>query len=248
MKYVAVIPARAGSRGVKNKNTRIVGGLPLFMWSVYQAIDSKHISKIIISSNDETCRNVLSQFTCRFLPEAKDRILFVQRPDELSTDTAISELALIHAVEQLTEKPEFVVMLQPSSPIRPNRLIDRCIDFMEANHGDCLLTASKMPNFFWFEDHDTIVDKWSWFSSYDPRDRKMRQQIGREDFKYFDDGCVYITKTDLLLSTRCRIYSGSQSKICVYPTSFLESMQIDTEEELVQCDAIISGCKTNHLI
>lgn len=252
--FVAVIPARAGSRGIKNKNTRLVAGVPMFLWSVKHALESQRISKIIVSSNDSLCDDLLQSFSSSLPEENKQRIQFVHRPDDISTDTSMSELALLHAVEQCETEPDFVIMLQPSSPVRSKGLIDRCINTLETDGSDSLLTALKVANLLWRQElPDEKLNEWLqkhnkpietsslWYASYHPKDRKMKQQMDISDYRYFDNGNVYITRTSLLKKTMCRLYRDDGHRVSVYPISWLESMQIDKEYELQQCDLILKN-------
>ena len=225
-KYMVVIPARSGSRGVLHKNTRYVGSKTLLDWSIEHAIESM-VNKIVVSTNDPVAKVICEKYE-------DERLQCIDRPEEISTATSASEDALIHAVEQQEEEPEFVIMLQPSSPFRFNRLVNRCINHLEGENTDSLLTGLKLHDFFWHERYDRLIDKWGWFSSYKPDERKLRQQCVRTDYAYFDNGNISITRTKLLLETRCRV----AGRTIIYPISHLESMQIDTEEELADCDRI----------
>jgi len=256
--FLAVIPARAGSKAIKNKNTRPLANKPLFMWSVEQALASEYISKVVVSTDDDKAIDIIKNYKKNRYPghPADWKLDYVKRPAEISGDNSPSEAALIHAVEQQARKPDYVVMLQPTSPLRLNFLIDRCIEFMIEKKADCLLTGLKLYDFFWFEGNDPFLEEttgkdttWNWFSSYHPRERKMRQAFGRADFRYFDTGSVYITRTDILMQYKCRILNTKyltpegevEGKVCVYPTSQLESIQIDSEEDFEMCERILKG-------
>ncbi len=233
IKYMVVIPARAGSVGVKRKNTRDMSGLPLFLWSVNHALGSSKIDKVVVSTNDEAVCDIMVKTY-----EFNSKIQLLRRPNEISTGKSASEEALIHAVEQQYIKPDFIIMLQPTSPFRFNNLIDRCIKQMEEENADCLLTVTKMCDFFWYEKKNSL-DRYEWQCDGYIQQRRMKQAVSREQFKYFDNGCVYITNTDVLLETKNRL----NGKVSVYPISPIEAIQIDTEEEFKQCEIIFRGLK-----
>jgi len=229
MKYMAVVPARAGSVTVKNKNTRSLGRYPLFAWSIKHALESDRVGKVALSTNDPVAKNL-----CQQLFKDESKVEVIDRPDDISTGTSASEHALIHAVQGQKDKPEFVMMLQPTSPFRFNNLVDKCISHLEDNEADSLLTGLPLHDFFWFRENPN-----EWISSYDIEKRQMRQTEAISDVKYFDAGNIYVTKTDALLNTECR----SCNPVTVYPISHLESIQIDTEEEFRHCEIIIKGLK-----
>lgn len=97
---LAVIPARSGSKRCPNKNFRLFRGRPLYEWSIDQAAASKHIDKVKVSFD-------------------------IDRPAELCTDTATNEDVLRHHLKEYPH--DFVVLLQPTSPMRTADDIDTCI-------------------------------------------------------------------------------------------------------------------------
>lgn len=245
VKYLCVIPARSGSLGVKNKNTRNLHNYTLVEWSLLHALSSKHINKIAISTNDAIVRQVCQPYVDRNNPNLPT-VEILERPAELSTATAMSELALIHAVQQQEKVPEFVVMLQPTSPFRFDGLVDKCIEKLEAEKADSLLTCLKLYNLFWMKHADNSLAEhlgkpkdsiYSWVSTYRPEDRKMKQNMGISDERYFDNGSVYITRTEMLMAGLGRLCG----KVTVHPISSLESMQIDSEEELNMFNQVTDG-------
>ena len=240
MQTLAVIPCRKGSRSIPNKNTKLLNGKPLFMWTVEQSLKSK-CDKVVVSTNDEWVIQIIEDYKSNLEQygffNIIERLTYINRPDEISGDHSPTELALIHAVDQIEDKPEITICLQPSNPFRFNGLIDKCIDKFIDEKSDSLLTTLKLYDFFWFEEEDPLIHTWNWYSSYHPKERKMRQQFGREEVKYFDCGTIYITRTEELLKSGCRI-SG---KVSVYPISHLEAFQIDYPEDFKIAEQIFQG-------
>ena len=107
-KVMAVIPARGGSKGLPRKNILPVDGKPLIAWTIDAALMSKVVNKVILSSDDDEIIKVASLYGC----EAP----FV-RPKELATDSATSIDVVLHAIEHLPGY-DFVILLQPTSPLR----------------------------------------------------------------------------------------------------------------------------------
>jgi N-acylneuraminate cytidylyltransferase len=116
---LAVIPARGGSKGLPRKNIRILAGKPLIAWTIEEAKKSKYIDRLILSSEDTEIISVAQQWGC----DAP----FV-RPQELATDETPGVEPILHAIDALSEKYDYVVMLQPTSPLRIAEDIDGCIE------------------------------------------------------------------------------------------------------------------------
>tara|TARA_B100001142_G_C14177389_1_gene594754 strand:- start:141 stop:824 length:684 start_codon:yes stop_codon:yes gene_type:complete len=115
----ALIPARGGSKGLVGKNIAVVGGRPMIAWSIIAAKGSKYIDRTIISSDDN--KIIAAGKNCG--GEAP----FI-RPAELATDTSLTEDVIIHALDQMTEIFDYLVLLQPTSPLRETRDIDAAIE------------------------------------------------------------------------------------------------------------------------
>lgn len=118
-KVLAFIPARIGSKGVPQKNLRSIAGLPLFMWSVNYARSSKYVDDILVSSDSPTILNMAHENGC---------IQNGLRPAELASDTARNIDAILWELEQLPQKYDALVQLQPTYPIRPEGDLDLMIE------------------------------------------------------------------------------------------------------------------------
>ena len=84
--FLAIIPARGGSKRLPRKNLLDLCGKPLIAWSIEAALKSKYISKVIVSSDDEEILNIAKEYKADF----------IKRPDELASDTATTFDALKH--------------------------------------------------------------------------------------------------------------------------------------------------------
>ncbi|OJI07367.1 hypothetical protein BK004_01390 [bacterium CG10_46_32] len=118
---IAIIPARGGSKTIPNKNLAPLGGKPLMSYSIAQAQQSRYVDMIVVSSDSEA-----------ILAEAKQLgAEAIRRPKQMSGDTSKMDLALRHALLQLDSikgyVPDYIVLLQPTSPLRSVATIDRAI-------------------------------------------------------------------------------------------------------------------------
>ena len=226
-KIIVIITARAGSKGIPQKNVRKLLDLPLFWWSVEAALNSKYVDCIVISSNCEYCKKEYNEFKelAEFSKEELN-VEWVQRPDEISGDLSKNEEALIHTIETLEEKFDIIVNLQPTSPCRLFGLLDKClIEYHEGGY-DSLLTGTKDTPFLWRKKNG----KWTYPVDYnDCCDRKMRQEFKDDDMDsemtLHDNGNLYITESRILLDRKCRIGYNP----CVFETNDVNCLQIDRE-------------------
>lgn len=221
---LCVIPARAGSKGITNKNKRTISGVPLTIYSIRAAIEAgvPH-DHVVISTNDDEVANYGKAWG----------IHVRKRPEELCGDSSSTEDALIDALESHPDKQyiKHVLLLQPTSPVRFKDRIRECILRYLGGDYDSLLTVTKFTNMFWRK----VDGKWS--PTYSPENRKMKQDHQSDEFLYFDNGNIYITSAEVLRKTHCRIGSNP----CVFPISYIEGAQIDSFLDLATVDKIFSG-------
>lgn len=225
---IAVIPARAGSKGIVGKNYKEINGKPLVAWSIEAAMACPRIDLIVVSSNCPTVEKVTRSYNCRWLH-------FLPRPDEMADDHSLSEDALVHSLEYAMNAvdvtPSWVTMLQPTSPVRNNRLLTRCCDaVLDDSMWDSLITASAHTPFFYkLGDFGQAKPM-----SHNPRDRPMRQDLRDQDLMYHDNGNVYMTRAEVLLERYCRI----GERPFLMPTSVYQSYQIDAAEDFTVLEAM----------
>ena len=128
MEVLALIPARGGSKGIPRKNLLVLAGRPLIAYSIEQALTSPRITRTIVSTDDEEIADVARRFGAEvpFLRPAE----FAQ---DLSPDIDVFRHALTWLAENEGYRPELVVHLRPTGPVRRVELIDQAIDLL-ASH------------------------------------------------------------------------------------------------------------------
>ena len=119
--FLAIIPARGGSKRLPHKNVLKLAGKPLIAWSIDAGLQSQYIDKVIVTSDDDEILNIAKQF--------KGEV--IKRPEELASDTATSFDAIKHTIENV-EKYDYIVLLQPTSPLRNFKHIDNAIKLLES--------------------------------------------------------------------------------------------------------------------
>ncbi len=139
---VAVIPARGGSRGVPRKNLRRVGGIPLVARAITSARQSQRIDRVVVSTDDDEIAAVAREWGAEV----------VMRPESLSGDTASSESALEHALEQLSAQGVPVgvlVFIQATSPFIDPGDLDAAVGRVGDGESDCVFSAVESWGFLW---------------------------------------------------------------------------------------------------
>ncbi len=140
---IAIIPVRGGSKGIPGKNLLPILGKPLVVHSIEQARSVARIDEVLVSTDSEAIANVARMAGATI----------VVRPAELATDTAPSESALLHALDDFKTRrgsdPDAVVFLQATSPIRQPGEIDAALETMEREHADSLLSVCRLNGFVW---------------------------------------------------------------------------------------------------
>lgn len=226
LNIVVIIPARGGSKGIPDKNIVDLCGHPLISWSIKQAYNSKYVSSVWVSSDDENILNVSLKYGAKV----------IKRPKYLASDTSSSESAWIHSIDYLISQKievDLVVGLQATSPIRGIHDIDNAISRYFQNNYDSLLSVSELEDYFiWGINSDEELVP----LNYDTSARKPRQQISKS---YLENGSLYIFKPSLLKKTKNRL----AGKVGMYLMEKYKSFQIDSEEDLKICSGLIKEFK-----
>ncbi len=145
---LAIIPARGGSKGIPRKNIRDFGGYPLLAWSVAAGLQAETVTRVIVSTDDEEIAAVARAWG------AETPFL---RPAEFAQDDTTDLPVFVHALAWLAEhegyRPDVVVQLRPTSPIRPAGLVDAAVRRLLAHpDADCVrgvVPAGQNPHKMW---------------------------------------------------------------------------------------------------
>ena len=129
-KYLAIITARGGSKGLPGKNLKPLHGKPLVAWTIEAAQSSYLIHDVILTTEDEVIATVGLEYNCRWH----------KRPQELSTDTASSVDVVMDVLEHCDASFTHLLLLQPTSPLRTTSDIDACINLAKASNAPCVIS------------------------------------------------------------------------------------------------------------
>ena len=219
----AIIPARAGSKGIPAKNLVPVCGRPLLEWSIAQARAAEGIDQVWVSSDGDEILGVARAAGAQT----------IRRPAGISGDTATSESAWRHAVDSIEaqgERLDWVVGMQATSPIREPRDLSEALRRMTEENLDSLLSVVEIEDFFMWRD----VGGQPQSVNYDYRDRKRRQAIEK---KYLENGSFYIFRPAILREHDNRL----GGKIGLHVLEKHKMFQIDNEADVALCEAIMRG-------
>jgi YrbI family 3-deoxy-D-manno-octulosonate 8-phosphate phosphatase len=145
---LAIVPARGGSKGIPRKNIRNFAGWPLIAWSIAAGKQSSAVTRVIVSTDDEEIAAVARQYGAE--------VPFL-RPSEFAQDNSTDLPSFEHALKWLAEhegyKPEVVIQLRPTSPIRPPDLVDKAVKILlDHRDADCVrgvVPAGQNPHKMW---------------------------------------------------------------------------------------------------
>lgn len=224
MKFLAVIPARGGSKGIPRKNIKLLKGKPLIWYSIVAALESKYINKVVLSTEDKEIAQV-----------AKDcGAQVVWRPNELAQDETKTAPVLIDVINQLEKenyKPDVVILLQATCPLRDAKALDETIEtFLNNPDCDSAFTVKKegWTHSLWRENHDGKP-----FGLYDYRNRPRRQDENEHYNLMRETGETYIIKTDILM--KVKDFIGEKPIFHVVE----KSIDIDTIEDFKKAEELL---------
>lgn len=223
---VALIPARGGSKGVPGKNIKLFLGKPLIAWTIEQALASRYLDRIIVSTDDNKIAEISKQYGAE--------VPFM-RPGVLATDRANSIDVVLHAIEWLeknTVAAELMMLLQPTSPLRTCEDIDGAIDLLFERNAQAVISVCE-------------VEHHPYWTNILPPDGCMRDFLRPEVEKrnrqelptfYRLNGAVYLGYREYI--TRQAGFFGSQTYAFVMPQ--YRSIDIDSEVDFKLGESIMS--------
>jgi CMP-N,N'-diacetyllegionaminic acid synthase len=185
---LAIVPARGGSKRLPQKNKLFLAGKPLLLWTLDAAKQSRYIDRIIVSSDDD---QIIDHAT-------KEGVGVIKRPKKYSSDTASSYDVVSHALKKSEEKYDYIILLQPTSPLRTGADIDNAILLLEMKNADAVISVTE-------SDHSPL-----WQNTL-PENGDMSQFLRQEVLNirsqdlptyYRLNGAVYICRRTRLLEEK----------------------------------------------
>lgn len=223
---LGLITARGGSKGIPRKNILPVGGKPLIAWTIEAARAARRLTRVVVSTDDEEIAAVSRQWGAEapFL-----------RPAAMAGDDSPHVLAVLHALEWLIERervrPDYLVLLQPTSPLRSPADIDAAIHLAMERRAEAVVSVSET------HDHPMLARRIradGALESFVPCDLAYprRQDLPKA---YALNGAVYVFRVESLLVRRALDVPGALGY--VMPAD--RSLQVDTPWDLRLAELIL---------
>ena len=231
---LGVITARAGSKGLPGKNTRLLAGKPLVAYTIEAAIASGAFDRLIISTDDEQAAAIARDLRCD--------VPFM-RPAELSSDDTPHLPVMIHAARWLRDhqryEPEWTMILMPTSPLRQPRHIVEAIALAERSGADSVVSVDAVPAHF----HPlrmVTTDERGWarlvVGDRPVRERPVRRQ-GMPAAWVFN-GAIYLFRTRLLFAAEPSMYGD---RVAAYAMTSPYGHNIDDAEDWAEAERLLSS-------
>ncbi|MCK9224207.1 MAG: acylneuraminate cytidylyltransferase family protein [Candidatus Muirbacterium halophilum] len=226
--FLAIIPARGGSKRLPRKNTLDLAGKPLIAWSIEAGLKSKYIDEVMVSTDDDEIINIAKNCGAR--------IPFV-RPKKLSNDFSTRSEVIKHTIEfyqnKLDKNFDYLIFLQPTSPLRDEIDIDKAIEYLFCKNADAIVSVCEVGYPIQWSG---VLPKNNDMSSFlEDIAIKSRSQ----DFKtiYKLNGALYICSTKKFLEQGCLFLKEN-----IYAYKMLESISvdIDTKEDFEYAEFLMN--------
>ena len=226
-KILAIILARKGSKGIKNKNLKILKNRKLVYWPIKAAKNSKYVDKIIVSTDCKIIRKTAIDYGAEapFL-----------RPKKFAQDNSPSYDAVKHCIKYLRKQKllfDFFVLLEPTSPLTVSQDLDKAfLKFFKSKNAKSLVSVSKAE-----ASHPVFLSKILKKSGFlKPLCVKKFKFIRRQDLKkiYFFDGSLYISNIDFYLKRK----TFNHEKTIPYVMPKWKSLEIDQISDLICARAL----------
>lgn len=223
-KILAIIPARGGSKGIPYKNIMDICGKPLIAYSIEAAKKSKYIDYTLVSTDDTKIKEVSLKYGAS--------VPFL-RPEEISNDTAKSIDVVIHGINYLKENGEefdYVVLLQPTSPLRTCKDIDEAIETLIKREEESLVSVCEV------EENPVLMrvikdNSLQEIMNFDG-DNLRRQDLPTV---YIFNGALYINKVSMLLKDKAFV----DKKTLPYIMEKEKSIDIDNKIDAKLAELIL---------
>ena len=214
MKILAIIPARAGSKGIPNKNIRIVGGHPLVYYAINNAKKSKYITDIIVTTDSEEVKIIAKQMG----------VTVKDRDTSLSGDAVTLDAVIYDAIPKDTDW-DYIITMQPTSPTLTVETLDNAIKYAIDNNLDTVISAINAPHLTWGEKDGKKVPNYV--------ERLNRQYLPP---CYSETGAFVISKRNIV-TEKTRIGTA----VDVYEIPESEAQDIDTFADLQSAELTLSS-------
>ena len=214
MKIVAVIPARAGSKGVPNKNIRLLNGKPLIYYSLKNACESKYITDIIVTTDSKEVEIIAKQMGVK-VKWREERLC----GDEVTLDSVIYD-----AIKDID--CDYVITMQPTSPTLKSVTLDNAIAQTIEHNFETVISGLNKPHLSWKSNQDG--------TKYPDYSERVNRQYLPDH--YLETGAFVISKREIVT-----VDSRIGENVDIFVLNEDESVDIDNFADLKYCEYIMKN-------
>lgn len=230
-RVLAIIPARAGSKRVKNKNIRELAGTPLIGWTLKDLNKSRYIDHSYVSTDSVEIQEIAKKYGVDCEP---------LRPSELATDTATTIDLVLHVLNKIHTDYQIIVLLQPTSPFRKIEDVDSAIKQLIEREANSIASVCEL------DVHPSWTVKLD--ESLDMKElvHNLKQKRSQDLEKFYKlNGAIYVAKKEELF--RENSFYMSVGTIA-YIMKKNDSIDIDTEEDFLIAGSFASMSLANSFV
>jgi len=227
LRVLGLVPARGGSRGIPRKNVRPLAGRPLLAYTAEAARAATRLDRVVLSTEDDE----IAELGRRLGLETPFR-----RPEELARDETPTLPVVRHAIEELErqgDRYDAVCLLQPTHPFRRAEDVDACVEKLEREGADCVLTTLPVP-----PEHNP---HWAYIACADGCLHLAPGELApiprRQDLPpaFFREGSVYVTRRDVVIE-QGTLYGRL---VLGFPVDPERSVNLDTPRDWERAEAVL---------
>lgn len=225
---LGVILARAGSKGLKNKNSLLIAGKPMLAWTIEHAQASSQIERLIVTTDGQAIADIARGYG----------VEVVMRPDELANDVATVDAAARHAVSQVVSMHQNICLLYGNVPVRPADLSDRALTKLAETGADSVQSVSPVgkQHPYWMKTVDEATGE---LGMYTPNNIYRRQDL--PPVYMLDGGVIAVSRNSLfnVVEGEPHAFLGSDRRAVV--TEPGEVVDVDGQADFNLAESILNG-------
>jgi CMP-N-acetylneuraminic acid synthetase len=230
MNVLVIITARGGSKGVKSKNILPLNGIPLIAYTFDFALKAKLPNKIVLSTESKKIKEVA----------LRCGIKVIDRPKELAKNTSLIEDSIIHALNYLKEKedylPDYIVSLYGNIPIRKEGLIDKALRYLIKSGADTVISVIPVGKYHpeWMLKLDKDLEIYQNL----PCNINQRQRLSK---LYIHDGAICVRRREVLLrkNGRLPLYRRMGNKVKALILKPEDTVDVDNYADLLYAEYLV---------
>lgn len=214
VRKIAIIPLRAGSKGIRNKNRKKILGRPLFSWTLAAAIESNLDHVYVFTDDQKVIDSINKDYNWT------EKVSVVERSAESASDTASTEMAMLELAEKINYDFTYYILLQATSPLTTAADINKAIAILDKG-ADSVISVVKTHRFIWNKEGESL--------NYNYLNRPRRQDF---DGLLIENGSIYGCTKAIFSETKNRI--GGKIKVMEMPEDTLTEIDEPTDLILIE--------------